>query len=192
MIVMRIFPVRRRALALCGVAGVLLLEAGCHRKAYPVVAAAPRPLQVAALPDEPPPFIWEGSSTNPPVLSLPMPVPAPPRVRPRPAAGHPPDAEVAAAEPAGPKPEPPSISPRYTPAEEANLREQTNQSLLTAERNLQRMNGRKLTPPQSDLAEKIRGFLAQSREAISAGDWFRAQNLASKAQVLSQELVRSR
>lgn len=54
------------------------------------------------------------------------------------------------------------------------------------------MNGRKLNATQNDMVEKIRGFLGQAQEAIQAGDWFRAQNLASKAELLSEELVRSK
>ncbi len=44
---------------------------------------------------------------------------------------------------------------------------------------------------QNDLVAKIAGFLAQAHEAIRTGDWVRAQNLAQKAQVLSDELVKS-
>ncbi len=95
-------------------------------------------------------------------------------------------------EPAAPKPEPPRISPQYSPEEEARFRRQTTASIAKAERNLQRMNGRKLNATQSDMVEKIRGFLSQAQEAIQANDWFRAQNLASKAEVLSEELIRSR
>jgi len=51
--------------------------------------------------------------------------------------------------------------------------------------------GRQLNPTQSDLVEKIRGFLRQAREAIRDSDWLRAKNLAQKAQVLSAELINS-
>jgi hypothetical protein len=39
--------------------------------------------------------------------------------------------------------------------------------------------------------EKISGFLSQAHEAILADDWVRAENLADKARVLSNELVKS-
>jgi hypothetical protein len=51
--------------------------------------------------------------------------------------------------------------------------------------------GKRLSAAQKDLTEKIRGFLAQAHDAIRAGDWVRALNLAEKARVLSDELVKS-
>jgi hypothetical protein len=38
---------------------------------------------------------------------------------------------------------------------------------------------------------KIRSFLSQSRDASKDGDWARAQNLAQKARLLSNELINS-
>lgn len=141
----------------------------------------------------PPPEVSGTPEKTAPVLIVPDPEPKPPRPRPRPRPANPPaEPEPAATETASPKPEPPRIAPRYSPAEEAAFRQQTNQSIAKAERNLQTMNGRSLNAAQNDMVEKIRGFLGQAREAVQAGDWFRAQNLASKAEVLSDELVRSR
>ena len=51
--------------------------------------------------------------------------------------------------------------------------------------------GKRLNASQTDLVSKIKGFLKDAREAAQAGDWARARNLAKKAQVLSEELVRS-
>ena len=62
---------------------------------------------------------------------------------------------------------------------------------MTAEQNLELANGRQLSEAQKDLAEKIRGFINQSHEAIRSDDWVRAQNLAEKARVLSTDLVKS-
>lgn len=81
------------------------------------------------------------------------------------------------------------MSPSLTPAEEAAYRQKTNEALAAAEKNLQTVRGKRLNAAQHDLVEKVRGFLAQAREAMATGDWVRAQNLAQKAQVLSQELV---
>ena len=44
---------------------------------------------------------------------------------------------------------------------------------------------------QSDLASKVRSFLAEAREAANVGDWTRASSAAKKAEVLSQELAGS-
>jgi len=64
-------------------------------------------------------------------------------------------------------------------------------NITTAEKNVQLATGRQLNPAQKDLVEKINGFLGQAHEAIRADDWVRAQNLAEKARVLSNELVKS-
>jgi len=137
-----------------------------------------------------PPEVSGVPEKTPPTLTVPSPKPPPPRTRPR-TTPHPPEPEPAATEPAAPRPEPPRISPRYTAAEEVALREQTNRSIAKAEANLQRVGGRRLNATQNDMAEKIRGYLGQAREAAQSGDWLRAQTLASKAEVLSEELIKS-
>jgi hypothetical protein len=108
---------------------------------------------------------------------------APPR--PRSTAGAESDSDSTAAVQA------PSIAPQLTPDESAAAQQQTSQRLSIAERNLGRASGRTLTTMQADLVEKIRGFIGQAREAARGGDWVRARNLAEKAQLLSQELVRT-
>ncbi|HVS74395.1 MAG TPA: hypothetical protein VHE23_03130 [Candidatus Acidoferrales bacterium] len=84
-----------------------------------------------------------------------------------------------------------SIAPQLTPAESAAAQQQTDQNLRAAEANLSRSKGRALSPTQSDLAQKSRSFLRQARKAAREGDWVRARNLAVKAQLLSEELVRT-
>jgi len=68
-------------------------------------------------------------------------------------------------------------------------RRRTQEEISAAEKNIAAAHGKILTPAQQDLLEKIRGFLAQAREAMQAGEWVRAQNLAQKARVLSVELA---
>ncbi|HYL10584.1 MAG TPA: hypothetical protein VEU31_07595 [Candidatus Acidoferrales bacterium] len=94
-------------------------------------------------------------------------------------------------EPVDSRPAPPQLSPSMSPQEQAAAQKQTNESIGAAEHHLQSALGRQLTPTQSDLVEKIRGFLGQAREAIRDGDWLRARTLAQKAQVLSAELANS-
>jgi len=89
------------------------------------------------------------------------------------------------------KPEAPSIAPQLTQQESAAAQQETNQSLDIAEKNLASTRGKRLSASQTDLVSKIRGFLKDAREAAQAGDWARARNFAKKAQVLSEELVRS-
>jgi hypothetical protein len=87
--------------------------------------------------------------------------------------------------------EAPMIAPQLTPAETTLARQQTNQSLSIAEKNLAAASGKRLNAAQSDLVSKIRGFLKDAREAVQIADWSRARSLAKKAQVLSEELAGS-
>jgi hypothetical protein len=89
------------------------------------------------------------------------------------------------------KPPAPTIAPQLTQQEFAAAQQETNQSLDIAEKNLAFTNGKKLNASQSDLVSKIKGFLKDARQAAQAGDWARARDLAKKAQVLSEELLRS-
>jgi hypothetical protein len=89
------------------------------------------------------------------------------------------------------KMEAPMISPQLTPQESAVVRQQTNQSLSIAERNLESARGKNLNAAQSDLVSKITGFIKDAREAVRISDWSRARSLAKKAQVLSEELASS-
>ena len=76
-----------------------------------------------------------------------------------------------------------------TPEEAANAQHRANQSIQEAEKNLEKTRGKALNATQADVASKVRGFLGDAREAARTGDWERAQNLARKAQVLSEELA---
>ncbi len=87
--------------------------------------------------------------------------------------------------------EAPLIVPQLSAEESATVQQQTAKNLSIAEKNLERARGRALSAPQSDLADKVRSFSGQAREAARAGDWVRARNLAQKAQLLSEELIGS-
>jgi hypothetical protein len=113
---------------------------------------------------------------------------APPRPKVTPAPA--PAANVPAAD-AEKAPEAPTIAAQLSKEELAAAQQETNQSLDIAEKNLASTQNKRLNAAQSDLVSKIKGFLKDAREAAQAGDWARARNLAKKAQVLSEELVRS-
>ena len=85
----------------------------------------------------------------------------------------------------------PVLVPQLSPEDMSEAKQQTQDSLAVAERNLGSTKGRKLTPAQSDLVAKIRSFIEQAKGAVGSGDWARARTLAEKAQVLSEDLVRS-
>jgi hypothetical protein len=89
------------------------------------------------------------------------------------------------------KPEVPVIVPQLSVEEAAAARQQTNQSLNIAEKNLASIHGKNLSPAQTDLASKVRSFVSDARDAARAGDWIRARDLSKKAQVLSEELAKS-
>ena len=172
---------------LCLAAGGL---AGCRRNivraAPPSVASPPQaePFpQPTVVNQQPAPE----SAPPPDVKSQAQPVPAvsaPPRPRP--------PVEAEAAKPkAEPEPQPPQIAPQLSAKDQDAAVRTTTDDIRVAERNLQLAYGRQLNASQNDLVEKIGGFLGQAHEAIRAGDWVRAQNLAQKAQVLSLELVKS-
>jgi hypothetical protein len=85
----------------------------------------------------------------------------------------------------------PIIAPQLSAQESAVARQETNQSLGIAERNLESARGKRLNAAQLDLVSKIRGFIKDAREAAQIADWSRARSLAKKAQVLSEELASS-
>jgi hypothetical protein len=51
--------------------------------------------------------------------------------------------------------------------------------------------GKRLNAMQTDLVSKVRGFADNAREAMKSGDWVRAKNFSSKAEVLSEQLAAS-
>jgi len=110
---------------------------------------------------------------------------APPRPHVAPAPAATPGAPVAEA-----KPRAATIAPQLSSAEFAAAQQEANDSLDIAERNLAAARGKTLNAAQSDLVSKIKGFLKDAHEATRMGDWVLARNLAKKAQVLSEELLR--
>lgn len=76
------------------------------------------------------------------------------------------------------------------PQNVANQRRQQTEGLLNvAEANLKKIN-RALSDGEESMQRQVRNFITQSRLAIEDGDFERAYNLATKAQQLSQELVK--
>jgi len=84
-----------------------------------------------------------------------------------------------------------AIAPQLTSQESSAAQQETNANLTSAEKNLETVHGRNLNPVQADMVSKIRGFIDDARGAARGSDWTRARNLAKKAQLLSEELVKS-
>ena len=184
-------PSHRAAIVLL-LLGVALFASGCKKRtvqaAPPVVVAQPAPATTQPEVKQPEVKVEPAPTTTAPAPIAPAAKPTSPRAtsttKPAPTpAPEPP--------PAAPKVAPPQISPRLSPAESVEYQKKTEEAIAAAERNLQRSYGRQLNAAQVDMVEKIRGFLAQAREASRAADLIRARNLAEKAQVLSVELVNS-
>jgi len=85
----------------------------------------------------------------------------------------------------------PTITPEVDTEELRAAQAETQRSLDVAERNLVMAHGRKLNPMQEDLVSKVKGFADNAREAMKSGDWVRAKNLSTKAQVLAEQLAAS-
>ena len=78
-----------------------------------------------------------------------------------------------------------------TTAEQASQERSTTEQLTAAtEGNLKRIAGRQLTPSQQEMVNQVKEFMEQSKKAIAAGDLERGHNLAMKARLLSDELVK--
>ena len=138
----------------------------------------------------------EGANLEAPEFSLdlePLAALVPVRVASPPRPHVPPAPTPTPATPVAEENKPPAltIAPQLSQAEFAAAQQETSQSLDIAEKNLAATRGKTLNAAQSDLVSKIKGFLKDAREAMRAGDWALARNLAKKAQVLSEELLHS-
>ena len=154
--------------------------AGLSRPIVPATITAPKP---RPLPDEsvdPVPELQLELPPPPPLLAVHT-SPARPHVAPAPVPEN--NAES--------KPEAPVIAPQMSDAEVSAARQQMTSSINEAEKNLARSQGRTLNATQSDLAAKIKQFIGDAQSASREGDWTRARSLATKAQVLSEELASS-
>lgn len=85
---------------------------------------------------------------------------------------------------------PPVLSPQVGREDEDRLRREANSKIQKAEQIVQQVDQKKLAKDQQETFSTIRNFLASAREALSARDFLRATNLAEKAQILAEELVR--
>jgi hypothetical protein len=74
---------------------------------------------------------------------------------------------------------------------EQTAQQRTLDQLTTATtENLKKIEGLQLNPTQQDMVSQIKQFMDQSKTAVAAGDLERGNNLAMKAHLLSDELVK--
>jgi hypothetical protein len=180
-----------------------LATAGCENKtvraAVPAAAPAPAPTQpdrpMTTAPDTDATAPLDAAATPPPSIPAPS-TPAAsvtiPATQPAPAPRKPTEGqssgegtESATRQPAL------QITPELSPGDQASYERRTADDLAVAEKNLGQAAGKPLSAAQQDLVAKITSFSSQSRDASKAGDWARAQNLAQKARLLSNELLNS-
>jgi outer membrane biosynthesis protein TonB len=81
------------------------------------------------------------------------------------------------------------LSASISPDEATHQRQTTAQLRQAAENNLRSIN-RQLSSDQQAMVQQVRTYLSQSRSADNDGDTERAYNLALKARLLSDELVK--
>ena len=85
----------------------------------------------------------------------------------------------------------PTVQLKGGTAEEASHQRSTTDQLTTAtQENLKKIAERQLTPSQQEIVSQIKQFMGQSKAAVAAGDLERGRNLAMKAHLLSDELVK--
>jgi hypothetical protein len=82
------------------------------------------------------------------------------------------------------------LSPGVSDEQASRQRQSTTQLLATTDANLKQLAARQLDVTQQDSVSQIRKYMEQAKAADSAGDVQRAENLASKALLLSDDLVK--
>lgn len=74
--------------------------------------------------------------------------------------------------------------------EASHQRQTTAQLLASTDLNLQRLSSRDLDLNQQATVSQINSFMKQAKKAVSAGDVQRSHNLALKALLLSDDLIK--
>ena len=82
------------------------------------------------------------------------------------------------------------IAPGMTPAEATRQRHNAEQLLGATDDKLKRLTGRTLDAKQQETVGQIRNYIDGARSALKEGDVRRANTLAQKAHLLSEDLVR--
>jgi len=82
------------------------------------------------------------------------------------------------------------LSPGLSEEQASHQRQNTTQLLTNTEANLKTISVRQLNANQQDVVKQIRTYMDQAKAAITSGDLPRAHNLAFKAHLLSNELLK--
>lgn len=189
----------RRQFAVLAVVVGLLLSAACQKKTPRVgvnrqapTLAVPVPDQIAeeAPPPQPPTPTPEATAQEPPAKKSPAKrkskkpaQPAATQSNPTVAANHPPTNPATEAVPDT------AIAADVTRQQLFQQKQTTNELLDSTEKSLKGLN-RGLNHDEEIMATQIRSYVAQSRKATSDGDFERAYNLAVKAHLLADALIK--
>jgi len=82
------------------------------------------------------------------------------------------------------------LTPAVNPAQAKTQLANTASLLAATDANLKRVAGRQLTPAQQSMVNEINTYMQQAKAAAASADTNRAQTLAYKAHLLSDELAR--
>jgi len=149
---------------------------------------APEPAASAPAPETPAPTPPEQEAKKP------KPKPHKPVARkPATPAIEAPKAEPAKVEPPAPAPAAPPTSVQITadvPRAAVQSQTQTTEQLLRSSETKLATLGRSLSASEQAIQQQARNYIAQSNEAVRAGDFERAYNLAVKASLLANELTK--
>jgi hypothetical protein len=192
---------RGRGFPLLALVVTLALLVGCGKKRVALnptlIAGVPAPTPSPTPPPTPaagpPPPVNVEPRSVPPEPEKPQPQPQPPAVAKRttpPPQPAPNPEEQRVAVPPGPSlPVPGQLSAALSRDDLLQQRSTTAQLLEGAELNLKNLN-RALSSDEKAVLQHIRSYIKQSRAATDMGDVERAYNLALKAHLLSEELIK--
>jgi len=82
------------------------------------------------------------------------------------------------------------LAPGMTQKQASSELQNTTQLLAATDATLKQISGRQLNPSQQNMVSQIRKYMEQSKQAADQGDPERAHNLAVKAHLLSDDLVK--
>jgi hypothetical protein len=82
------------------------------------------------------------------------------------------------------------IAPSLTEEQASHQRQTATQLLASTDANLKKISSRQLNASQQDIVKQIHIYMGQAKAAEDAGDPQRAHNLAFKAHLLSDELLK--
>ncbi len=204
-------PLRLKTVLL-SLASILVVFCGCSQKKPVLTVPKERPISGAPTP-APTPEAQQSSVTSTPEPT-PEPTPAvaespstPPKKKqhiskPSPsvrsnsdtaAQGNTKKADSTTEAKAIPEATPPGlIAPTISANDAVRDRNSAEQLLQSTETNLNNLGKRTLSSDEESAVSQIRNFVAQSRQALKDNDPARARNLALKANVLSNDLTKSR